>query len=59
MTKKQAEQNFIKDFLPAIPKNDKSALRMWWNDYVALLCEGGQITAKQYKTWTQPRFISG
>jgi hypothetical protein len=59
MTKKQAEAIFKAENMPNIPKNDKPLLRMEWNNYTDYLCKCGQITLKQYETWTQPRFISG
>ncbi len=57
MNKKQAEQIFKAEIMPYLPKNDKPALRMAWNDYTDSLCRDGQITSKQYQNWTQPRFI--
>ena len=59
MTKVQAEEIFKRKYLPFIPKNDNPAKRMAWSDYTDFLCKSGQITMKQYETWTQPVFISG
>lgn len=59
MTKKQAESLFKASYLPSIPANDKPALRQCWNDFTDSLCRNGEITMRQYGTWTQPVFISG
>jgi len=57
MTKKQAETLFKDCYLPFIPKNDKPALREAWNNFTDSLCKNGEITLRQYETWTHPRFI--
>jgi hypothetical protein len=59
MTKKQVETMFKEEVLPFINRSDKPALREAWNNYTDLLCKDGQITIRQYETWTQPVFIKG
>jgi hypothetical protein len=54
MNKKQAIATFKAEILPNIPKNDKPAQRMAWNNYTDMLCKDGQITQKQYDTWIGP-----
>lgn len=57
MTKLQAEKEFKMYYLPHLPKGDKPAKRMAWNNFVHQLRQEGRITAKQYDTWEQPEFI--
>ena len=59
LTKKETEILFKEEILPFVDKKDKPALRQAWNDYTDFLCRNGEITMRQYETWTQPRFISG
>lgn len=35
-------------------QNDVVAKRTAWNEYTDALCKGGQITVRQYETWTGP-----
>lgn len=55
--KKQAEELFKAEILPGLSKNDKPAKRLAWGMFINSLCRDGQITSKQYKTWTNPRFV--
>jgi hypothetical protein len=57
MTKLQAEREFKMGYLPYLPKGDKPAKRMAWNNFVDQLQREGRITAKQASTWDQPEFI--
>ena len=35
-------------------KEDREAVREAWGIYTDELCKAGEITAKQYETWTNP-----
>lgn len=39
---------------PAYFRGDVVAQREYFNDYTDSLCKDGQITAKQYDSWTNP-----
>lgn len=59
MTKKQALRDFKEHVLPNIPlrhngKVDEVARSEAWNNYTDALCKDGQITLKQYESWTNP-----
>lgn len=56
MTKNEAVKNFKETYSDFIKKNkkDKIAIKTAWNDYTDFLLKGGNITQKQYDTWTQP-----
>jgi len=59
MTKKQALANyrdFWNDFVQLRPEfaGDKPAKRENWGIYIDALCKSGQITQRQYDTWTNP-----
>jgi hypothetical protein len=64
MTKKQAEQQFKNEVLPAIKRHyesdgiiDKPARRTAWNDFTDMLCKDGQITDHQYNNWSHPAML--
>jgi type IV secretory pathway TrbF-like protein len=52
MTKKDA----LKEFRSCgrVVRGDAIWTRENWNDYTDFLCRDGQITMKQYETWTNP-----
>ena len=52
MTKKDA----LKEFRSCgqVVRGDAIWTRCNWNDYTDFLCRDGQITMKQYETWTNP-----
>lgn len=58
MTKQEAIQVFKQYILPSViltyGKNDKPAKAEAWNDYTDALCKNGQITVKQYNSWSNP-----
>jgi len=58
MNKRDVLDEFKRDILPIIVqqygKNDKPAISQAWNDYTDMLCKDGQITQRQYDTWTNP-----
>ena len=53
MTKAQALHNFIFYNQGVVP-GDKVWTRTNWNDYTDYLCKNGDITMKQYESWTNP-----
>jgi hypothetical protein len=65
MTKREAETEFRAHHMPAIVERearqsggvDKPLRRQSWNDYTDMLCKGGQITHRQYSSWTHPRWL--
>lgn len=58
MTKKQAEQDFEENILPAVYARygirDRVAISEAWNGYTDMLQKDGLISQKQYDTWTNP-----
>lgn len=60
MTKREAIGLFKQSVWPQIKSahgysdTDKPAIREAWNDYTDALCKGGNITMRQYETWTHP-----
>lgn len=54
MTKKEVVKIFDRDIRRGIPSNDKPMLAEAWNNFTDALCKSGQITLKQYETWTTP-----
>jgi len=58
MTKKEAWALFRKMLICAFGKyfdrSDIPALREAWNNYTDSLCKGGEISSRQYETWTNP-----
>lgn len=53
MTKKQAIELFNEAFGGSFG-DDIVAKRTAWNDFTDSLMKDGEITEKQYDTWTQP-----
>jgi hypothetical protein len=58
MTKREAFAQFKAEVLPNVQKQygtkDKAARDQAWNDYTDALCKNGDITLKQYESWTHP-----
>lgn len=58
MTKPEAKQMFIglcgKALIQHWQTTDKPALRQAWNEHTDALCKDGEITQRQYDTWTNP-----
>ena len=61
MTKEEALQYFREYILPVIKetyeqngKPDIVARREAWNNFTDALCKDGEITPRQYETWTGP-----
>lgn len=56
MTKHAAIKIFRQEVMPWIKKkfskNDKPARREAWGVFTDTLCKNGEITMKQYETWT-------
>jgi len=52
MTKKQALVQFR--YLDGVVKGDVIYTRENWNNFTDYLCKKGNITMKQYETWTNP-----
>ncbi len=61
MTKAEAWARFRDEILPSIwaaegPRGpDRPRRAEAWNNYTDELCKDGQITLKQYESWTHPR----
>ena len=53
LTKKQAIIMF-KEIAMSIPSHDKPMLREAWNNYTDSLCKDGEISDRQYSTWSNP-----
>ena len=64
MTKAEAAERFAESQLSLFVEpgargaeiSDDVALAEAWNDYTDMLCKDGEITDRQYRTWTHPRF---
>ena len=58
MNRKDALKTFRQDVLPEVVRRygrgDWTALREAWNDWTDALCKDGEITSKQYETWSNP-----
>lgn len=46
-------RDYKPDVLEQFP-NDKPALRLSWSYFTDDLCKSGNITLRQYETWTYP-----
>jgi len=62
MTKQQAINDYITlyygdiyNFKRELANGDKIAIRMDFLDYIDTLCKDGQITQKQFNSWTCPK----
>ena len=53
MTKAQALYNF-RHYQNGIVKGDVTYTRENWNNFTDYLCKNGNITLKQYESWTNP-----
>ena len=53
MTKQQALHDF-RHIHMGIVKGDVIYTRENWNNYTDSLCKRGEITSRQYNTWTNP-----
>jgi hypothetical protein len=60
MTKRDAKRLFVVERLPWVLASygdaDEPALAEDWNNWTDALCKCGEITEKQYSSWTMPRF---
>lgn len=60
MTKEQASKLFVESHyednrnLRAALKADRLAVQFEWSCYIDSLCRDGEITMKQYESWTFP-----
>lgn len=54
MTKREALACFRETILPSIPRGDKPMQREAWNNFTDSLCKVGEITLKQYESWSNP-----
>lgn len=54
MTKAQALEIFRAHYLPTIPKHDTDMKCEEWNNYTDSLRRQGDITERQYETWSNP-----
>lgn len=58
MTKREAFSQFRNFIEPGVikyyGKTDRIALRTAWNDWTDSLCKSGDITQRQYDSWTNP-----
>ena len=58
MTKQEALRLFRQEIAPLVRekygRNDIVAMREEWNNYTDALCKDGEITLKQYESWTGP-----
>lgn len=55
MTYRDACKQFNSEIAPRLPKGDKPARDMAWNNWTDGLCKDKVITQKQYDTWTHPK----
>ena len=53
MTKQQALYNF-RHYHQGIVRGDVVYTRENWNNFTDYLCKKGDITMKQYESWTNP-----
>jgi len=55
MTKEQAVRDFKREYADLyIKKVDYWTAQLAWSTYVDELCKNGQITQRQYDTWSTP-----
>jgi len=54
MNKKQALDCFLRNVWPYQLYSDAVAKREAWNNYTDYLCKAGEITLRQYESWTNP-----
>ena len=63
MTHQQAMRRFRREVIPGVVSRfglkDKPACRQAWNDYTNSLHRDGEITERQYNTWTGPKSCTG
>lgn len=55
MNRVQALRRFRRDVVPSVPANDKPACREAWNNWTDGLHKDGEITRRQYETWSGPK----
>lgn len=53
MTLRQARKTFKDEIAVNIPKNDRAMLDTAFNDWTDSLHKNGEITDRQYNTWTR------
>ncbi len=58
MTKNEASAQFKECYPEIVTSKDKGLKRLEWACYTDSLCKDGQITSKQYSTWTQPAWVN-
>lgn len=56
MNKNQAKTQFIESILGGLTIDDKPMIAEAWNNFTDYLCKSGEITNKQYASWTHPVF---
>lgn len=56
ITKKQAEQIFKEEYSEFLKTASSTDKRCVWNDFTDFLCKDGQISQRQYNTWSHPGF---
>lgn len=52
MTKKQAIAIFKVHYMPYLDKTDRHLISYEWGIFTDMLCKNGEITTKQYETWS-------
>ena len=57
LTKKEVERMFKEEVYPSLNKSDKPMIREAWINFIDMLCKDGEISDKQYNTWSTPSFI--
>ena len=53
MTLREARKIFKEEIAANIPKNDIPMLNEAFNDWTDSLCKSGEITERQYDTWSR------
>lgn len=53
MTLREARKMFRDEIAVNIPKNDTAALNEAFNNWTDSLAKNGEITERQYNTWTR------
>lgn len=57
LTKIQVEKMFKREVYPNLDKSDKPAIRLAWHIFIDTLCKDGEISLRQYESWSVPSFI--
>lgn len=53
MNLREARQYFKKEIAPNLPGQDRATLDIAFNDWTDYLAKNGEITERQYNTWTR------